>query len=150
MLVSITLEPIGLDPISALQDWNRLLAETPEGPAPAEATFIGRVRSRSHQGTVLKAMELEHYPGMTERCLRELAEQCAQAHGVMGVLVCHRVGQVLPGDAIVLVAVAADRRGAAQRCCQQLLEALKHEAPFWKREHQADGTAHWVQGNTPC
>jgi molybdopterin synthase catalytic subunit len=56
---------------------------------------------------------------------------------------------VLPGEPIVLVAVAADRRGPALRCGQELLEALKHEAPFWKREWLADGRGHWVQGNTP-
>jgi molybdopterin synthase catalytic subunit len=64
------------------------------------------------------------------------------------VLVRHRVGLVRPGEAIVLVAVAADRRGPAQRCAQELLEALKHEAPFWKREWSG-GAGRWVQGNTP-
>jgi molybdopterin synthase catalytic subunit len=64
------------------------------------------------------------------------------------VLVKHRIGLVLPGDAIVLVAVAADRRGPAQRCCQELLEALKHEAPFWKREW-SQGVGSWITGNTP-
>ncbi|MBM3938904.1 MAG: molybdenum cofactor biosynthesis protein MoaE, partial [Sphingomonadales bacterium] len=64
-------------------------------------------------------------------------------------LIQHRIGRVLPGEAIVLVAIGADRRGPAQRCCQELLEALKHEAPFWKRECHADGTSAWLTGNTP-
>jgi molybdopterin synthase catalytic subunit len=67
---------------------------------------------------------------------------------VAAVLVRHRVGLVLCGDAIVVVAVLADRRGPAQRCCQELLEALKHEAPFWKREWSS-GVGEWVVGNTP-
>jgi molybdopterin synthase catalytic subunit len=68
---------------------------------------------------------------------------------VSSCLVQHRIGRVLPGEAIVLVAISADRRGPAQRCCQELLEALKHDAPFWKREWRADGTGSWLTGNTP-
>ena len=56
---------------------------------------------------------------------------------------------VHPGEAIVLVAIGADRRGPAQRCCQELLEALKHDAPFWKREWRSDGSSEWLSGNTP-
>jgi len=56
---------------------------------------------------------------------------------------------VLPGEAIVLVAVGADRRGPAQRCCHELLESLKHDAPFWKREWRTDGRRQWLNGNTP-
>jgi molybdopterin synthase catalytic subunit len=68
---------------------------------------------------------------------------------VQAVLLQHRVGRIAPGEVIVLVAVAADRRGPAQRCCLELLEALKHEAPFWKRESLADGRSRWITGNTP-
>jgi molybdopterin synthase catalytic subunit len=66
----------------------------------------------------------------------------------VAVLVLHRHGRLSPGEPIVLVAVAADRRGQALRCGQELLEALKHEAPFWKREW-CDGRGTWLQGNTP-
>jgi molybdopterin synthase catalytic subunit len=85
---------------------------------------------------------------MTERLLAQLALASAQRHGANAVLVVHRVGLVAPAEAIVLVAVAADRRGPAQRCCGELLEALKHEAPFWKREWGAN-CGQWLQGNTP-
>ncbi len=114
----------------------------------AEAHFIGRVRGTAAGGGVLEALELEHYPGMTERQLQALAEACASRHGAAAVLVAHRVGRALPGEALVLVAVAADRRGPAQRCGGALLEALKHEAPFWKREWSG-GEGRWVEGNTP-
>ena len=85
---------------------------------------------------------------MTEACIASLAAAAAGRHGATAVLVRHRIGLVLPGDAIVLVAVAADRRGSAQRCGQELLEALKHEAPFWKREW-SQGVGRWISGNTP-
>jgi molybdopterin synthase catalytic subunit len=106
------------------------------------------VRATCANGQPLEALELEHYPGMTERQLERLAADCGARHGVEAVLVQHRIGRVLPGEAIVLVAVAADRRGPAQRCCQELLEALKHDAPFWKREWSG-GKGTWITGNTP-
>jgi molybdopterin synthase catalytic subunit len=115
----------------------------------AEAVFVGRVRGVAAYGCELEALELEHYPGMTEQQLERLAQECCNRHGVNSCLVQHRIGRVLPGEAIVLVAISADRRGPAQRCCQELLEALKHDAPFWKREWRADGTGHWLDGNTP-
>ncbi|WP_411869480.1 molybdopterin synthase catalytic subunit [Vulcanococcus limneticus] len=118
-----------------------------EVPA-AEAYFVGRVRGTAATGGPLEALELEHYPGMTERQLQALAQACAARHGVAAVLVAHRVGRARPGEALVLVAVAADRRGPAQRCGAELLEALKHEAPFWKREWSG-GVGTWVEGNTP-
>jgi len=115
----------------------------------AEAHFIGRVRGSTTTGERLQALELEHYPGMTERQLEQLTRRCAANHGATAVLVWHRVGRIFPGETIVLVAVAADRRGPAQRCGQELLELLKHEAPFWKREWSRDGNSQWLQGNTP-
>lgn len=125
----------------------------------AESLFIGRVRPTASQASAtggeqtgdarLIALELEHYPGMTERQLQQLAATCCSRQGVRSALVLHRIGRVLPGEAIVLVAIGADRRGPAQRCCQELLEALKHEAPFWKREWRRDGSSTWLSGNTP-
>jgi molybdopterin synthase catalytic subunit len=130
------------EPLKQLADW------TAGQTGAALSQFIGRVRATSASGECLEALELEHYPGMTERQLEQLAMACGQRHGVSAVLIQHRVGLIPPGEAIVLVAVAADRRGPAQRCCQELLEALKHDAPFWKREWSG-GRSHWIQGNTP-
>jgi molybdopterin synthase catalytic subunit len=135
------------EPLEALAGWHQKLCGDAQKPAAAEAHFIGRVRGSTAGGEPLEALELEHYPGMTERHLAQLAEGCLQRHGVATALVVHRVGRILPGEAIVLVAVAADRRGPAQRCGQELLEALKHEAPFWKREWSGD-VGSWVEGNT--
>lgn len=134
-------------PLQELAAWQQQLAlERPGGPAAAEHHFIGRVRGGGK--VPLEALELEHYPGMTEASLLALAAAAAASHGVDAVLLLHRHGRLLPGEAIVLVAVAADRRGQAQRCGQELLEAIKHEAPFWKREWRG-GVGRWLQGNTP-
>lgn len=145
--LDITLHNAPFEPVALLRDWEGLPED--EGHPAAESLFIGRVRATADNGTPLLALELEHYPGMTERLLNQLAQACCQRHGVSRCRVAHRIGRVLPGEAIVLVAVSADRRGPAQRCCGELLEALKHDAPFWKREWRADGSSHWITGNTP-
>ncbi|CAK6687491.1 hypothetical protein BBFGKLBO_00224 [Synechococcus sp. CBW1107] len=143
----LKLHPARFDPLAALTDWHRSLTAGGAEPPAAEAHFIGRVRGRTADGTRLEALELEHYPGMTEAQIQRLAAAIGHRHGLLAVRVDHRVGRVLPGEAIVLVAVAADRRGPAQRGGQDLLEALKHDAPFWKREWSG-GVGRWVQGNT--
>ena len=147
-ILSIGLHPEPFEPLAPLARWQHELAAALGAPPAAESSFIGRVRGTTADGQPLQALELEHYPGMTEHQLQALARAAASRHGVAAVLVRHRVGRVQPGEAIVLVAVAADRRGPAQRCVQELLEALKHEAPFWKREWSG-GAGRWVQGNTP-
>lgn len=154
------------EPLAALATWQQQQQrneriDSGAGSAPAraaaelpaaEAHFIGRVRGITAAGKPLEALELEHYPGMTEAQLEQLARGCARHHGAAAVLVLHRVGRILPGEAIVLVAVMADRRGPAQRCGQELLERLKHDAPFWKREWSCGeggrGVGTWVEGNT--
>ena len=105
--LQVRLHPARFDPLTSLAAWEC------QGPVStsAAAHFIGRVRASSAGGQPLEALELEHYPGMTERQLERLAADCGERHGVAAVLVEHRIGLVLPGDAIVLVAVAADRRG---------------------------------------
>ncbi|MCP9904882.1 molybdenum cofactor biosynthesis protein MoaE [Cyanobium sp. BA5m-21] len=147
-MLAIQLETVPFEPLSVLAEWQAQLALLPGGMPAAESQFIGRVRGCDATGEPLEALELEHYPGMTEACIASLSAAAAGRHGATAVLVRHRIGLVLPGDAIVLVAVAADRRGPAQRCCQELLEALKHEAPFWKREW-SQGVGSWITGNTP-
>ena len=142
--LQVQLHPAPFDPLASLVAWER----QGHGQAAAAAHFVGRVRATCANGQPLEALDLEHYPGMTERQLEQMAAEMGARHGVEAVLVEHRIGRVLPGEAIVLVAVAADRRGPAQRCCQELLEALKHDAPFWKREWSG-GEGTWITGNTP-
>lgn len=148
LLLEVELKADAFDPLERLQRWQLRLAALPGGSPAASTQFIGRVRGRSGEGRPLDALELEHYPGMTEAVLQQTASQQARVHGVGGVLVVHRIGRVHPGETIVLVAVAADRRGPSQRCSRDLLEALKHDAPFWKREWSGTrGT--WITANTP-
>jgi molybdopterin synthase catalytic subunit len=146
--VSISLHTDPIAPFPLVEHWQAQVCPDPsDGPA-ATSLFIGRVRGRTAAGLPLEALELEHYPGMSEWLLEQLARACAERHGVRAVLAAHRVGRLPPGEPIVVVAVLADRRGPAQRCCQEVLEALKHEAPFWKREWSG-GEGAWVVGNTP-
>lgn len=148
-LLSIQLEPQAFEPLAALSHWHDELVATLGALPAAESHFLGRVRPHTASGEALAALELEHYPGMTEARLGELAAATAGHHRARAVLVRHRVGRVLPGEVIVLVATVADRRGPAQQACLELLEALKHEAPFWKREWGTDGEGIWLSGNTP-
>ena len=143
--IAVQLLEAPFQPLEQLAAWQRSLG--PAGTA-AESHFIGRVRPVTASGAPLEALELEHYPGMSEAQLRALAGACAARHGAGAVLVAHRVGRIAPVEAIVLVAVQADRRGPALRCVQELLEDLKHHAPFWKREWSG-GSGTWVAGNTP-
>lgn len=138
--VEVVIHAEPFDPWMALERWL-------EG-APASAMFLGRVRPEDHQGRALEALELAHYPGMCEQRIRADAHRLRDHHGADRVLVLHRVGRLPPGEPIVLVAVTADRRGPAQRCCAAVLEALKHDAPFWKREWRA-GQGTWLCANTP-
>ncbi len=133
-------------PLEELNAWQARLGS--DGSTAAQSHFIGRVRETTAAGAPLEALELEHYPGMTEAQLEAIAADGAARHGVTALLVLHRVGRIAPGEAIVLVAVAADRRGPCLRCLQEVLETLKHDAPFWKREWSG-GTGTWVTGNTP-
>ncbi len=148
VLVDVELLSSPFDPLPSLEAWQTLLREGPAAIAAAEAHFIGRVRPVASDGAPLEALELEHYPGMSERRIAAISQALAHQHGVPAVLVRHRVGRLNPGETIVMVAVAADRRGPALRCCQEVLETLKHDAPFWKREW-VNGCGHWVAGNTP-
>ena len=138
--VQVEIRPESFSPWQELQAWG--------GDAAASASFVGRVRASAQTGSQLESLEIEHYPGLCERRLESLAGQLLQKHEALRALVLHRVGCLVPGEVIVLVAVQADRRGPAQRCNADLLEALKHQAPFWKREWSGDqGT--WLAANTP-
>ena len=141
----VRLHPERFEPLEALQHWEERLREAGRPRAAATGSFIGRVRA----GDGVVALELEHYPGMTEAGLQRIAASVSQRHGALACLIEHRVGRIAVDEAIVCVAVWADRRGPAQRCCQELLEELKHNAPFWKREWNADGSSQWIEGNTP-
>ena len=102
--------------------------------------FVGVVR-----GEGIRAMTLEHYPGMTERALQAIAAEAASRWDLLGCTVIHRHGRLLPGDPIVLVLSASRHRQAALDATAFLIDWLKTRAPFWKQEERADGTAGWVE-----
>ena len=108
----------------------------------ATASFIGTVRGES-DGSVLR-MELEHYPGMTERSIREIVEQARERWSLLAAIVVHRVGMLTPGDQIVYVGVASSHRGDAFQACEFIMDYLKTRAPFWKKEITGDGSR-WVE-----
>lgn len=108
----------------------------------AVASFVGYARD-VNDGSGVTAMTLEHYPGMTEKALVALADEAAARWTLIDATVIHRVGRLLPGDPIVLVAVASRHRGDAFAACEYLMDALKTRAPFWKKEETADGER-WV------
>jgi len=105
------------------------------------ASFLGICRGDGG----LVAMELEHYPGMTERALARIAEEACARWPLTGCTVIHRVGRLVPGDPIVLVLTASAHRQAALDSCAFLIDWLKTKAPFWKREAFAGGDARWVE-----
>ena len=110
----------------------------------AICTFLGTVRDRT-AGTPgsISSMELEHYPGMTEKAIAAMIDQAMQRFEIYGARVIHRVGLLQPLDQIVLVAVTSAHRGLSFQACEFLIDYLKTQAPFWKKEQTTDG-ARWV------
>jgi molybdopterin synthase catalytic subunit len=108
----------------------------------AVASFIGTVRDRN-DGQTVSAMELEHYPGMTERAIEAMIDDAMRRFDIRAATVIHRVGPLQPLDQIVLVAVSSGHRGQAFQACEFLMDYLKTQAPFWKKEQTAEG-ARWV------
>jgi molybdopterin synthase catalytic subunit len=109
----------------------------------AVASFIGVARD-TNDGERVAAMALEHYPGMTERALEDIVAQSKRRWNVIEILVIHRVGELKPLDQIVLVAVTGSHRGEAFAACEFVMDYLKTEAPFWKKETTPAGTR-WVE-----
>lgn len=108
----------------------------------AVASFVGLVRD-ANDGSGVHAMTLEHYPGMTERSLEDIVEQAKARWPLLAVRVIHRHGRLEPADRIVFVGVASAHRGAAFAACEFIMDYLKTQAPFWKREETPTG-ARWV------
>lgn len=114
----------------------------------ATSVFVGSMRD-FNQNSIVKAMFLEHYPGMTENQLGQIVKQAEQRWAVLDTLVIHRVGEISPADAIVLVAIWASHRGDAFDACRFIMEQLKSTAPFWKKETlETSKNGRWVTGNT--
>jgi molybdopterin synthase catalytic subunit len=113
----------------------------------ATAVFVGTMRD-VNEAAAVHAMTLEHYPGMTERHLQRITEEAMGRWDIIDILILHRVGELRPGDPIVLIAVWSAHRAAAFEACRFLIEDLKSRAPFWKKE-RLDMGFRWVEKNTP-
>lgn len=116
------------------------IAALEERGAGGVASFTGVVRGDDG----VTALELEHYPGMTEASLCALAEAALDRWGLLGVTIVHRIGRMAAGERIVFVGAAASHRAAALDACAFLIDRLKTEAPFWKREWRGQA-ARWVE-----
>ena len=112
----------------------------------AIVSFAGTVRDLN-EGASVAEMELEHYPGMTEQSIQAIIEQAKARWPIYGALVIHRVGPLKPMDQIVLVAVTSPHRGEAFSACEFIIDYLKTEAPFWKKEQTPEG-ARWVDARS--
>lgn len=118
------------------------------GEYGACASFVGSMRD-SNEGDGVVSMELEHYPGMTERELDTIEREAGERWTLLGSLIVHRVGEIAVGEPIVLCACWSAHRKASFEACRFLMEALKSRAPFWKKETLASGQTRWVERNTP-
>ena len=108
----------------------------------AVCTFTGTVRDRN-DGASVSSMELEHYPGMTEKAIESMIDEAFVRFDIFAARVIHRVGILQPLDQVVMVAVTSSHRGESFKACEFLMDYLKTQAPFWKKE-QTPGGARWV------
>jgi len=130
-----------------LQGCEKVLGLRP-GSFGATDIFMGTMRD-FNEGDDVQSMTLQHYPGMTEKQLEAIIHQAKQDFGIDEALIIHRVGKILPADTIVITAVWSAHRKAAFDANRFLMEELKHNAPFWKKETLDDGSERWVEKNTP-
>lgn len=145
-MISIEVREAPFEPWAYLAQWQATQggASTRSG---ATAVFVGTMRD-FNEGDEVESLYLEHYPRMTERHLQQLAQEAVAQWQLHDLLIVHRVGQLYPAQAIVLVAAWSAHRAAAFDACRQVMETLKHTTPFWKKEVLLDGSVRWVERNT--
>lgn len=146
-MAEVRLFPDRLEPYAELAAYERdLISRFGVGQYGATTSFVGSMRD-FNEGDEVAKMFLEHYPGMTEKVLEKLCDQAMADYPILDCLILHRVGDILPNDPIVLVAAWSAHRGAAFDAARFLIEKLKTDAPFWKKESLAEGER-WVEKNT--
>ena len=123
------------------EEYERLATRHDSG---AIVTFVGKVRD-FNQGEEVKGLSLEHYPGMTEKALTDIVTEARSRWPLQECTLIHRIGDLLLGDQIVLVAVSSAHREAAFEACHFIMDFLKTRAPFWKKELTAEGIQRWVE-----
>ena len=140
----VELRPAPFDSLAELKNYQALPGSP--GKTGAIGIFIGTMRD-FNEGEEVSSMTLEHYPGMTEKHLRDICARAEQQWPILDVLVLHRTGDIEIGDDIVLIAAWAAHRGDAMDATRFIIEDLKHRAPFWKKETVKHGER-WVEQNT--
>lgn len=138
-MITVAITPDVFSPDTELAQF----AATRNAGCGAAVTFVGYCRGTSQDGDVTR-LDLEHYPGFTEKEIGRLAQDVAGRHALAELLVVHRFGTILPGEPIVLVAALSAHRGAAFAAVEELMDYLKTDAPFWKREIGPNG-ARWIE-----
>ena len=135
----------GFDPYQWLRSYQKANSELQHNVG-ATSIFIGTMRD-FNEGSDVKAMFLEHYPGMTEKNLQEIAQDAINKWDILDIAIAHRVGDIFPGDPIVCVVVWSVHRKEAYEANRMVMEVLKSNAPFWKKE-QLGESSRWVEKNT--
>ena len=138
--MAITDIRVGEADFSLDEELTRIMRESPS--AGGVASFVGLVRNKN-DGSAVSRMTLEHYPGMTEKSLAKIAAAARERFHLVDVIVVHRVGELKVGDRIVLCLTSAEHRSDAFAGCEYIMDWLKTEAPFWKKEQTPDGER-WV------
>ena len=133
---------LALDALDVEAEFKRFVTDL-DGDG-AVATFVGIARRQGHGGTEVVRLFLDHHPRLTERSLREIAGAAAERFAVSKVRIVHRCGEVAPGEAIVFVAASSRHRRAAFEATDHMMDRLKTEAIFWKREDTALGSS-WIE-----
>ncbi len=137
---------VQIDPFDVAQEQAQLTGA--DATVGAVASFVGLVRDTNAVGqsdkTDVATLTLEHYPGMTEQVLSDLANETLKRWSLNGITIIHRIGELKPTDPIVLVMRSSKHRGDAFDSCQYIMDRLKTDAPFWKKEVLPDGSSRWV------
>jgi molybdopterin synthase catalytic subunit len=137
---------VQIDPFDVAQEQAQLTGA--DATVGAVASFVGLVRDTNAVGqsdkTDVATLTLEHYPDMTEQVLSDLANETLKRWSLNGITIIHRIGELKPTDPIVLVMTSSKHRGDAFDSCQYIMDRLKTDAPFWKKEVLPDGSSRWV------
>ena len=144
--MTIKISAKAFNPYQEIQDYQNAKADN-IGTVGATSIFIGTMRDFNEDFAV-KGMTLEYYPGMTENQLEKIITEARREWQLIDTLVIHRVGDILPHESIVLVAVWSSHRGDAFDASRYIMEALKSKAPFWKKERLLTDRERWVTTNT--
>jgi len=142
--MKVVIEKDRLDPYRAIEEYEKTM---PQGKHGGIVTFLGTMRD-FNDGEDVKAMHLDHYPGMTEKHIERVCQEALDRWDIMDAFVVHRVGDMVPSDPIVLISVWAAHRSDSFDACRYIINYLKQDAPFWKCEITTEGKKHWVEHNS--